>query len=74
MMRSLLVNRVRLQGFIVVDRQDLYAKAVSQLVGWVSQGRIKYHETIAQGLQDAPKAFIGLLRGQNLGKQLVRLA
>ncbi len=74
MMRSLLVNRVKLQGFIVFDRQDLYVRAVSQLAKWVSQGKIKYNETIAEGLESAPKAFIGLLKGQNLGKQLVKLA
>jgi len=74
MIRSLLVNRVRLQGFIVFDRQDLYPRAVSQLARWVSQGKIKYHETVAEGIQNAPKAFMGLLKGENLGKQLVKLA
>jgi NADPH-dependent curcumin reductase CurA len=74
MMRSLLVNRVYLQGFIVFDRVDLYQRAIPQLAKWVSQGKIKYHETIADGLQNAPKAFIGLLKGQNLGKQLVKLS
>lgn len=73
MVRSLLVNRVKLQGFIVFDRQDLYVRAVSQLAKWVSQGKLKYHETVADGLHSAPKAFIGLLKGQNLGKQLVKL-
>lgn len=74
MMRSLLVNRVKLQGFIVFDRLDLYQKAMAQLPKWVAQGKIKYHETIAEGLQNAPKAFIGMLKGANLGKQLVKLA
>lgn len=74
MVRSLLVNRVKLQGFIVFDRPDLYVRAVNQLAKWVSQGKIKYHETIAEGLENAPKAFIGMLKGQNLGKQIVRLA
>ena len=74
MMRSLLVNRVKLQGFIVFDRVDLYQRAIPKLANLVSQGKIKYHETIAEGLQNAPKAFIGLLKGQNLGKQLVKLA
>jgi len=73
MMRSLLVNRVKLQGFIVFDRVDLYQRAIPKLANLVSQGKIKYHETIAEGLQNAPKAFIGLLKGQNLGKQLVKL-
>jgi NADPH-dependent curcumin reductase CurA len=74
MIRALLINRIKLQGFIVFDRQDLYPRAVSALVKAVSQGKIKYRETIEEGLQNAPKAFIGLLKGDNLGKQLVKLA
>jgi len=73
MIRSLLVNRVKLQGFIVFDRVDLYQRAIPKLATLVSQGKLKYHETIAEGLKNAPKAFIGLLKGQNLGKQLVKL-
>ena len=73
MIRSLLVNRVKLQGFIVTDRQDLYGRAVTQLVSWVAQGNLKYSETVAEGLRNAPKAFIGMLKGENLGKQLVKL-
>lgn len=73
MIRSVLVNRVKMQGFIVSDRQDLYVKAVTQLAKWVSQGKIKYHETVAEGLPNAPKAFIGMLKGANLCKQLVKL-
>jgi hypothetical protein len=74
MMRSLLVNRVNLRGFIVFDRLDLYGRAIQQLGKWVSQGKIKYHETVAVGLASAPSAFIGMLRGANLGKQLVKVA
>jgi hypothetical protein len=74
MMRSLLVNRVNLRGFIVSDRMDLYARAVDQLGKLVSQGKLKYRETVAEGLHDAPKAFIGMLKGENLGKQLVKVA
>jgi hypothetical protein len=74
MMRSLLVNRVNLRGFIVFDRLDLYGRAIQQLGKWVSQGKIKYHETIAIGLENAPSAFIGMLKGANLGKQLVKVA
>jgi NADPH-dependent curcumin reductase CurA len=73
MMRSLLVNRVNLRGFIVFDRIDLYQRAVPQLARWVATGRLKYHETVAQGLENAPKAFIGMLKGANLGKQLVKV-
>jgi NADPH-dependent curcumin reductase CurA len=74
MIRSLLVNRVNLRGFIVYDRMDLYQRAIGQLAKAVSEGRIKYHETVAHGLENAPKAFIGMLKGQNLGKQLVKVA
>jgi hypothetical protein len=74
MVRSLLVNRVKLQGFIVSDRMDLYARAIQQLGKAVASGKIKYRETVAQGLQSAPKAFIGMLKGENLGKQLVKVA
>jgi NADPH-dependent curcumin reductase CurA len=74
MMRSLLVNRVKLQGFIVSDRMDLYVQAIRELVAHVAAGRIKYRETIADGLAAAPDAFIGLLAGRNFGKQLVKLA
>lgn len=73
MMRSLLVNRVNLRGFIVVDRPDLYRRAISALTRWVAAGKIRYNETVAEGLADAPRAFIGMLKGENLGKQLVKL-
>lgn len=74
MMRALLVNRVKLQGFIVSDRADLYSRATQQLARLVAQGSLRYHETIAEGLDNAPRAFIGMLRGENLGKQLVKVA
>jgi NADPH-dependent curcumin reductase CurA len=72
-MRSVLVNRIRVQGFIVSDRLDLWPAALAQLSGWFAEGRLKYRETIAHGLENAPRAFIGMLRGENLGKQLVKL-
>lgn len=71
---SLLVNRVRLQGFIVSDRMDLWPGAMRELAGHIAAGRIKYRETVAQGLEAAPRAFIGMLRGENFGKQLVKVS
>jgi NADPH-dependent curcumin reductase CurA len=71
---SILTNRIKVQGFIVSDRMELWAKALPELIGWVASGKIKYRETVAQGLENAPKAFIGLLKGENFGKQLVKLA
>jgi NADPH-dependent curcumin reductase CurA len=73
MIRSILVNRINIRGFIVSDRMDLYQRAIPKLGRLVAEGRIKYRETIADGLRAAPKAFIGLLKGENFGKQLVKL-
>ena len=73
MIRSILFNRIKMQGFIVTDRIDLYQKAVRNLVHWVSIGKIKYRETITEGIENAPSAFIGMLKGKNLGKQLVKI-
>jgi NADPH-dependent curcumin reductase CurA len=72
-LRSILVNRIRMQGFIVSDRMQLWPRALAELGGHVAAGRIKYRETVAHGLANAPKAFLGMLRGENLGKQLVKL-
>jgi NADPH-dependent curcumin reductase len=71
--QSILTNRIKVQGFIVSDRMELWAKALPELIGWVASGKIKYRESVAQGLENAPKAFIGLLKGENFGKQLVKL-
>jgi len=71
--RSILVNRLRVQGFIVSDRMELWPKALAELGGWFREGKLKYRESVAQGLEAAPRAFIGMLRGENFGKQLVRL-
>jgi NADPH-dependent curcumin reductase CurA len=72
--RSILVNRLRVQGFIISDQLDIWPQALAELAERVGNGRLKYRETIAEGLERAPDAFIGLLKGGNLGKQLVRLA
>jgi len=71
--RSILVNRVRVQGFIVFDFADRYREASADLAGWLAAGQLRYVETVAQGLRAAPEAFLGMLRGANLGKQLVKL-
>ncbi|MGC2520949.1 MAG: NADP-dependent oxidoreductase [Burkholderiales bacterium] len=72
-LRSVLVNRIRLQGFIVSDRPQLWPKAIGELAQWLKQGKLKYRESVAQGLESAPRAFIGMLKGENFGKQLVKL-
>jgi len=69
----LLVNRVKIQGFIVSEHMALWPQALAELGGLVATGKLKYRETVAQGLAAAPEAFIGLLKGRNFGKQLVKL-
>jgi NADPH-dependent curcumin reductase len=71
---SLLSNRVRLEGFIVSDHMQLWPEAIKELAGYIATGKIKYRETVAHGLENAPKAFIGLLKGENFGKQLVKVS
>jgi NADPH-dependent curcumin reductase CurA len=71
--RSLLVNRLVLQGFIVAEHMDEWPEALAELAQHVAAKRIRYRETVAQGLSNAPRAFIGLLKGENVGKQLVKL-
>jgi len=70
---SLLINRVKLQGFIVVDETSKWPAALRDLAGWVAEGKIRCRETIAEGIRSAPRAFIGMLKGENVGKQLVKL-
>ena len=71
--RALLMQRVKLQGFIVSDHLALWPTALEALAEGVAGGRIKYRESIAVGLENAPEAFLGLLKGRNFGKQLVKL-
>jgi NADPH-dependent curcumin reductase len=69
-----LSSRLKLQGFIVSEHLDVWPAALAELRELVASGRLKYRETIAEGLDSAPQAFLSLLKGRNLGKQLVRLA
>jgi NADPH-dependent curcumin reductase CurA len=70
---SVVGNRLKLQGFIISDHREIWPEALPQLAQWVREGKIKYRETITQGLENAPKAFIGLFKGENFGKQLVKI-
>jgi NADPH:quinone reductase len=70
----LLVNRARMEGFLVLDYVDRYEEGLKELTLWVKGGRIKYRETIIEGLENAPRAFMGLFFGQNTGKQVVKVA
>ena len=69
----LLVNRIKLQGFIVTEHMQHWPAALQELGTLVATGKLKYRESIAQGIEAAPEAFIGMLKGRNFGKQLVKL-
>jgi NADPH-dependent curcumin reductase CurA len=71
--RVLLTMRCKLQGFIVTDHMPLWPEALKGLVQGVAEGKLKYRETVTEGLENAPTAFIGLLKGKNFGKQLVKV-
>jgi NADPH-dependent curcumin reductase CurA len=71
---SVLINRIKMQGFIVSDDMSRWPPALKELGGLVASGKLKYRETVADGLAAAPAAFISLLKGGNFGKQLVKLA
>lgn len=72
-LQSLLLNRVKLQGFIVGEHLSRWPAAHADLGRWVREGRVKYRESVVEGLENAPRAFLGLLTGKNFGKQLVKL-
>ena len=69
----ILQSRLMLQGFIVSEHMEAWPPALKELGTLVASGKLKYRESVAQGIEAAPEAFIGLLKGRNFGKQLVAL-
>jgi NADPH-dependent curcumin reductase CurA len=69
----ILTNRMRVEGFIVSEHMEVWPEALSELGRLVGTGKLRPRETVAQGLESAPEAFLGMLRGRNFGKQLVKL-
>lgn len=70
----LLVKSALMKGFIVTDYALRFAEGVTQLAKWLAVGKLKYSESIVEGFENTPGAFLGLFSGENLGKQLVRIA
>lgn len=66
-------KRLTLRGFLVADHGHLRDQFVQEMAGWLRDGKISYDETVVDGIEDAPAAFLGVLRGENLGKMLVRV-
>jgi hypothetical protein len=74
LMRAILTKRLTFRGFIVSDFFGRYGDFMRDVSAWVGERRIKYREDVVEGLENAPRALIGLLRGENFGKLLVRVA
>jgi NADPH-dependent curcumin reductase len=70
---SVLTNRLTVRGYIINEHIEFWAQGLGELGELVASGKMKYRETIAQGLANAPEALLGLLKGKNFGKQLVKL-
>jgi len=70
----LLVNSALMQGFIISDYAARFAEGINALGQWLAQGKLKYAENIVEGFENTPQAFLGLFAGDNLGKQLVKVA
>jgi NADPH-dependent curcumin reductase CurA len=72
-MRIFLVRRIKIEGFIVADHLNIWPKALAEIGGLVASGKLKYRETVREGLEAAPQALVDLLHGGNFGKMLVKL-
>ncbi|MFZ0889120.1 MAG: NADP-dependent oxidoreductase [Candidatus Binataceae bacterium] len=71
---NLIIRRARMEGFLVSDYASRFSKAIGDLARWAGEGKIKHRVDVVDGLENAPAAFIRLFTGQNIGKQLVRIA
>jgi NADPH-dependent curcumin reductase CurA len=69
----ILVNRMKVEGFIVSEHMEVWPEALTELGTLVATGKLRPRETVAQGIEAAPEAFLGLLKGKNFGKQLVKI-
>jgi NADPH-dependent curcumin reductase len=67
-------KRLDMRGFVVLDHPEYFAEAVQTMAGWIQSGQLVYKEHIVEGLENAPKAFCGLFRGENFGRCLVHVA
>jgi NADPH-dependent curcumin reductase CurA len=69
----ILINRLKIEGFIVSEHMEVWPEALAELGALVASGKLRPRESVAQGIESAPDAFLGLLKGKNFGKQLVKL-
>jgi NADPH-dependent curcumin reductase CurA len=71
---QLVIQRARMEGFLVLDYASRFPEAIARMAGWVAAGRLRHAVDVAEGLENAPAAFLRLFRGENRGKQLVKVA
>ncbi len=74
LLSTLIIKRAKVQGFLVTDYLPRFPEAIAQLGRWLREGQLKYREQFVDGIENAPRAFLGMLRGENIGKQLVRIS
>lgn len=73
-LRAILINRARVEGFLVFDWQDRYPEAIARLTKWLDEGRMSYREHVIEGLENAPEGLRALFEGRNFGKLLIKVA
>ena len=74
LMRNILAKRLTFRGFLVFDYGSQFRDFIADMSGWLGEGRVKYREDITDGLENAPRELIGLLKGENFGKKLIRVS
>jgi NADPH-dependent curcumin reductase CurA len=67
-------RRIKIQGFLIFDHVATYPEFLKDISAWIAEGKIKYEETVMNGIEKAPDAFLALFSGGNTGKMLVKLA
>ena len=72
-MFMVVTKRLRIQGYIVSDHFDRFGEFYAKAQEWVRDGKLRYRETVVDGIENGPRAFLGLLRGENIGKMLVKV-
>ncbi len=71
---ALIVKQAKAEGFLVFQFSERFDQGLRQMAQWLQEGKLKYRENVVEGIENAPRAFIGMLKGENIGKQLVKVA
>jgi NADPH-dependent curcumin reductase CurA len=74
LLTMLLIRQAKAEGFLVFQFAERYPEGIREMARWIKEGKLKYREDIVEGLETTPRAFIGMLKGENIGKRLVKVA